>query len=72
METISWIICVVAMVGGILNIKKNKWCFVIWIATNLSWMIVECLNERYSLVIWWGFCLLTSIYGLREWTKNEI
>ena len=35
------VLTISALVGVILNIKKNVWCFYIWLVTNISWAIVD-------------------------------
>jgi len=67
-----WLLTLLSLTGVVLNIKKNKLCFVCWIASNLCWMIIDLkkgIPEQAALFFVY-FCL--SVYGLIEWTKKPL
>jgi len=35
----TWLLTVASLVGVVLNIRKDRRCFAIWIATNAGWGI---------------------------------
>ena len=48
----TWGIAALSLVGTVANIKKRKWCFVIWLFTNGAWCLYTAeLDEKYCDVI---------------------
>jgi nicotinamide mononucleotide transporter len=66
----TWALTILSIVGVILNIYKNKWCFIIWAATNLAWMIVDYRYEIYSQAALQAVYLVLAVWGLWKW-RNE-
>ncbi len=66
-----WILAGASLIGVILNIKKNRLCFVIWIGTNFTWTIVDFykgIPAQGVLFLVYG-CL--AVWGILAWKKNE-
>jgi hypothetical protein len=68
----TFLITIAAIVGVIANIKKKKWCFIIWIFTNAAWCVYD-----YSIGAYWQSVLflvyfLLAIWGLIEWCRGEV
>lgn len=62
-----WILTALSLIGVVLNIKKQKSCFIIWAGTNASWAAIDFnagLNAQAALFAIY-FCL--AIWGLIEW-----
>jgi nicotinamide riboside transporter PnuC len=66
----TWALTALSIVGVVLNIYKNKWCFIIWAATNLAWMIVDYRYEIYSQAALQAVYFALAVLGLWKW-KNE-
>ena len=67
----TWIITILSIVGVVLNIKKKKICFLIWIVTNTSWMIIDYLEGLYSQSALFLVYLILAFYGLIEWNRKK-
>ncbi len=54
-ESAMWIITILSIIGVILNIRKNRLCFRIWLITNACWMafgritFIWTVDEFYSI-----------------------
>jgi hypothetical protein len=70
-EIISWIVTGFSILGTVLNIYKNKWCFIIWIITNFAWIIINLVLGMYPQVVLFSVYLATSIWGMIAWFKGE-
>jgi len=59
-----------SIVGTILNIRKNRWCFIVWIATNGFWCVYNfrVLHSYQQGVIFLVYAGL-AVWGLIKW-KN--
>jgi hypothetical protein len=70
MVILWWLTSLLAILGSILNIRKNYWCFVIWIITNLVWGFVDLINKNPRCLFFFvgiGMC----IWGLLKWVKER-
>lgn len=70
-QIIFWIICVLSIVGVILNIYKNKLCFYIWLVANVAWVIVDFYKGIYGQGVYFIVCVLTCIWGIKKWSKDD-
>jgi nicotinamide riboside transporter PnuC len=68
---IEWSLVIAGIVGAILNILKNKWCFVIWGICNIGWVIFYINLKAYPQVILFGFYFLTTLWGLYQWYTDD-
>jgi len=67
---ITWIITILALIGSILNIKKRRECFILWILTNLYWIIHDFrIGEQAQGVLFMTYSIF-SIWGFIEWSKG--
>ena len=67
----TWIITIFSIIGVVLNIYKNKTCFIIWAFTNFCWMIVDFINGIYAQAFLMFIYFLLAIWGLYKWKKEE-
>lgn len=73
-ELLSWSLAGVSIFGMVLNINKNKLCFVVFAFTNLAWLIYFLLIKEYAPSFLQFVFLLSSFWGLWKWHeegKNE-
>lgn len=66
----TWGITAVCLLGTVLNVKKRRSCFVLWIVGNIAWMIYDMLSGLYSRmtldIVQLGF----AIWGFIEWGRK--
>ncbi|MEM4270911.1 MAG: nicotinamide mononucleotide transporter [Candidatus Pacearchaeota archaeon] len=68
---ISFFVAILAIIGVILNIRKNKICFIIWFFTNFTWVIIDYLRGIYGQAALFVFYTALSVYGFIKWRKEE-
>lgn len=66
----TWIATTIALAGTILNCKKNKLCFVLWLITNCMWLVWDFQNGTISRGCLDFVQLILAIYGIYEWGKK--
>ncbi len=64
-----WIITVLSIIGVVLNIKKNKYCFIIWTITNGSWCIYDFIIGAYAQSFLFLIYFILAIWGIYEWKR---
>lgn len=67
----SWIVAFFAFIGVELNIKKNKFCFVIWTFTNASWCAVDFYMGIYAQSALFFVFFLQALKGLYRWHQDD-
>lgn len=70
LEIFRWTTAIASLIGVILNIKKNRYCFYIWAVTNAAWTVIDLHAGIYaqSTLFFVYFCL--AIYGIYEWRRK--
>jgi nicotinamide riboside transporter PnuC len=68
--TITIILTILALLGVILNIKKNIWCFYIWLVTNASWAVIDFYKGIPAQGVLFSIYTLLAVYGIYEWKKK--
>lgn len=65
-----WILITLSTIGLILNVKKNSWCFVLWIISNVGWAYVNFKSGLQAQG--WQFVIYTAftVWGAYEWTRE--
>ena len=66
-----WIIAAASLVGVILNIKKNRWCFAIWAVTNFAWMVIDFKEGIPAQGVLMGVYFVLALWGLWKWRRKR-
>jgi len=67
----TWGVAFFSIVGTIANIKKQRWCFLVWLGTNGAWLIYSLVTQQYSRAVLDLIYLGLAVYGLVEWGRNR-
>lgn len=70
-ELLGWICSGLSAVGSILNIFKNKICFVIWTMANIGFIYYDIEQKLYEQLTVWIVFIACNIYGYWKWSKEE-
>ena len=62
---------VIGITGAILNVKKNKFGFILWIIGNTLWTIYGFTTKQYFFMIQYIVFASISFWGFMEWNKEE-
>lgn len=68
---IQAILTAVSLFGNYLNCRKVRCCFVIWIACNMGWMIIDITSGSYSRAVLDIVQTFFAIYGYKEWARHD-
>ena len=71
MLLITWMLTLLGIIGVILNIYKIRACFLVWIAGNVGWMIVDFHYGVYAQSALFGIYLILAVIGYIQWGKGE-
>jgi nicotinamide riboside transporter PnuC len=68
---IVWLWTILSIIGTILNAKLIKWCFPIYIVSNIGWIITDIQYGMYEQIPIWIVFIIIGIYGFWDWNKKE-
>ena len=71
METCTWIITGIAILGTFLNARQNINGFVCWIISDTYLMLLNIDIGQYAQAALFFIFLLLAIYGVFQWGKKE-
>lgn len=69
---ITLIVTIITLIGTVANSFQKRWCFYIWICTNLFWIGYNLYIFEYFQTVIYVANLITSIIGLIKWKSSEI
>ena len=70
--TLSIIALILSLIGNILVNYKKKLGFVIWISSNVFWIIVNFMGSvNYPQVIMYLIYAVLNVQGYINWRKSE-
>ena len=70
--TLSIIALILSLVGNILVNYKNKLGFIIWISSNVFWIVVNFLGDvNYPQVIMYLIYVGLNVEGYMNWSKKK-
>gem|GEM_PF-864640 len=72
MTILLWILALFSITGTVLNIQRNRWCFVIWIVTNGCWCVYNLwvLHSYQQGAIFLVYAGL-AVWGVVRWSPGK-
>lgn len=67
----SWVLSAISIIGTVLNVKKKRICFWIWLFTNATWVVVDFIFGLYAQSVLFMVYTGLAIYGIIEWKKGD-
>jgi nicotinamide riboside transporter PnuC len=69
-DQIGFIAYFISLIGTILNIKKNRWCFIFWSVSNVLYITNGLMTGQWSIVTMFVSNTIVAIFGFIQWTKE--
>lgn len=66
----TWALTLLSLIGVILNIKKQKSCFLIWGFTNAAWAVIDFSAGLPAQGVLFALYFVLAVWGLIEWRRN--
>lgn len=67
----TWLLAALSIIGAILNVRKNKWGFFLWIFANIGWIWASYTYQLYAQIPVWIIFLALSVWGFVDWHLKE-
>jgi nicotinamide riboside transporter PnuC len=65
-----WLTAILSVIGSVLNVRKNRLCFIFWLISNALWIIENIITHSYYQLPMWITYMAISIWGIIAWRKN--
>jgi nicotinamide riboside transporter PnuC len=65
-----WIVTALSLVGVVLNIYKKVACYWIWLATNVTWAIVNFSRGTPELGTLMSVYAALAVWGIIQWSRK--
>ena len=67
---ITWTLAVICLAGNVLNVKKIRFCFLIWMACNIVWIVYDVIHTNYARVLLDSVQIGFDLWGFITWKKK--
>lgn len=67
----TWSVTALCLAGTVLNVKKRRECFFLWIVGNIAWLAFDAWSGLYSRAVLDLVQLILAIWGVVEWKKSS-
>ncbi len=67
----TWGLTALSIIGTVANIKKQRWCFLVWLCTNSAWCIYDFYIGAYAQSLLFLVYVGLAIWGLWEWRREK-
>ena len=65
-----WLWAGAGLVGAILNVKKNRACWPVWLCSNLAFCLYNLARREYAQAALWALYVGLAAWGIRQWKKG--
>jgi nicotinamide riboside transporter PnuC len=72
MDFLAIILAILSITGAILNVLKVKWGFILWIVSNIGWVVVDWYTKFYEQIPVWIVYTIISGWGFWSWSKVKV
>jgi nicotinamide mononucleotide transporter len=69
-ESVSWILTIIAIYGTYLNANKNPNGFYYWLISNSAFCAINFVNGMMAQGFLFGVYTILAIIGIQKWKEN--
>ncbi len=69
--SLFWLVTAASLVGTVANIYKRRWCFAVWLVTNLAWTGYDLYLSAYPQAALMAVYAALSVWGWFSWKESE-
>lgn len=68
-ELFKWALALASLAGVVLNVRRDRRSFALWMATNASWCLVDLHHEVYQQSLLHLCYFVLAVWGFIAWKK---
>ena len=70
-DGLMWLVTVASIAGTVANIHQKRWCFAVWMVTNLLWVAYDVWKLAYPQAALQLVYAGLSAWGLLKWRRDK-
>lgn len=70
MTAIGWVCAVLSLIATVANVRKLRWCFGVWVLTNLTWTAIDARAGLWSQAALQLTYAGLAVWGILRWGKK--
>ncbi|MBG0777652.1 MAG: nicotinamide mononucleotide transporter [Desulfovibrionaceae bacterium] len=70
MEQLTWLFTALSILGVVLNVRKDRRCFPVWIVANVGWVVTNLRHGIYSQAVLFVVYTGLSVWGYVAWSRK--
>ena len=68
----TWILTILSIIGVVLNVQKNRLCFLIWMLTNGGWAAIDFKHGLPAQGILFLAYFILAAWGWFNWSDQSV
>ncbi len=68
-EAMSWLLVCLSIAGVVLNVRRDRRGFLLWMIANIGWMIIDFMQGLYAQAFLFCIYFVLSFWGWTSWKK---
>ena len=65
-----WLVTVASLIGTVANIYQRRWCFWVWLGTNIAWAAYDAWIGAVAQAALMAVYACLSVWGLLTWRRK--
>lgn len=70
-DNIIWALTAVSLTGTVLNIRKNIWCFYVWLIGDILWCTLDFTSGTYGRALLDFVQVILAVCRIISWKKGD-
>ena len=71
LTVVTYGVTVVTLIGTVANAFDKRWSFLVWMVTNLFWILYNIKIGQYAQAIIYTANIITATIGFFYWGKSK-
>jgi len=68
-EPFKWFLAAASLIGVVLNIRRKRVCFAVWLFTNAAWTAVDLWHGVWAQSVLQAVYFGLAVWGIIAWRK---
>ncbi len=68
----TWLVACASLVATVMNIRRVRWCFLIWSVTNAAWACYDFAHGLPAQGVLMCIYSALAIYGFVAWGRKPL
>ena len=67
----TWFVAALSLIATVANVKKQRWCFAVWMLTNLVWAVYDWRIGAHAQSLLFSAYFVISAWGFVSWREGR-